>query len=375
MPTDVRSFPRKRASRATNSKSLLPTLGPRFRGDERRWGAYALILAVLAASAVVRPAHADPVADFYKGKDLRMIVATTTGTGYDVYARAVARHLPRHIPGNPNVIVQNMPGAGGLTAANHIYAVAPGDGTAFGMIQNTVPFEPLLDNKAARFDPMKMNWLGTPTTEVGLYIVYHTAKIKTLREAQAGALIAGVTGTGSTPAFYGRLFNQIFGLKTKLVGGYPGQLEILLAMENGEVNAMSSPFWSSLKVQRPTWYPQKIVAILFQYGAAPHPDLKDVPFAPDLIKNPADKVLLNAATAALGFGRPFAAPPAVPKERVAALRAAMEATFKDPAFKADCTKQGVDCDDSRTGAQMDAHIRAAYAVPAEIKARLVAMQK
>ena len=319
--------------------------------------------------------HADAVADFYKGKDLRMIVSTTAGTGYDTYARAVARHLPRHMPGNPSIIVQNMPGAGGIAAANHIYSVAPPDGTVFGMIQNTVPFEPLIENAAARFDPMKMNWLGTPATEVGLYIVYHTAKVKTLRDAQMHETIAGTTGTASTPAFYGRLFNQILRTKAKLIGGYPGQLELLLSMEQGETNAMTSPFWSSLKVQRPTWYPQKIVSIPFQYGAAPHPELKDVPFAMDLVENPADKLLLTAASAPLGFGRPYAAPPGVPADRLAALRAAFAATFKDPQFLADCKKQGVECDDSRTGAQMDAQIRAAYAIPAEIKERLVAMQK
>jgi tripartite-type tricarboxylate transporter receptor subunit TctC len=333
---------------------------------------YAAIIAVLAATA---PAKADAVADFYKGKDLRMIVSTTAGTGYDTYARAVARHLPRHIPGNPAIIVQNMPGAGGILAANHLYSVAPADGTVFGMIQNTVPFEPLFENKAARFDPMKFNWLGTPATEVGLYIVYHTSKVKTLADAQQHETIAGTTGTASTPAFYGRLFNQILKTKTKLIGGYPGQLELLLSMEQGETNAMTSPFWSSLKIQRPTWYPQKIIAILFQYGAAPHPDLKEVPFALDLVKDPTDRLLLTAAQAPLGFGRPYAAPPGVPAERVAALRAAFDATFKDPAFQADCQKQGVECDDSRTGAQMDEHIRAAYAIPAEMKQRLIGMLK
>jgi tripartite-type tricarboxylate transporter receptor subunit TctC len=336
-----------------------------------RWVAM-LILALLVAAS---PARADSVADFYKGKDLRMIVSTTSGTGYDTYARAVARHLPRHIPGNPSIIVQNMPGAGGLTAANHIFSVAPKDGSVLGMVQNTVPFEPLIGNAAARFDPMAMNWLGTPTTEVGLFIVYHTAKVRTLRDAQERETIAGTTGTASTPAFYGRLFNQILKTKVRLIGGYPGQLELLLSMEQGETNAMTSPFWSSLKIQRPTWYAQKIIFIPFQYGAAPHPDLKDVPFAMDLVENPADKLLLTAAIAPLGFGRPYAAPPGVPADRVAALRAGFAATFKDPAFRADCKKQGVECEDSRTGAQMDDHIRAAYAVPAAIKQRLIAMQK
>ena len=339
-----------------------------------RIGRAALILAALAIAPATQ-SHADAVADFYKGKDLRMVVSTTAGTGYDTYARAVARHLPRHMPGSPTIVVQNMPGAGGLAAANNIFSVAPRDGTVFGMVQNTVPFEPLFENASARFDPMKMNWLGTPATEVGLYIVYRTSKVKTLRDAQMHETIAGTTGTASTPAFYGRLFNEILRTKTRLIGGYPGQLELLLSMEQGETNAMTSPFWSSLKVQRPTWYPQKIVSIIFQYGGAPHPELKDVPFAMDLVENTNDKILLTAASAPLGFGRPYAAPPAVPADRLAVLRAAFAATFKDPQFLADCKKQGVECDDSRTGVQMDAHIRAAYAITPEIRQRLIAMQK
>src|SRR5262249_1579244 len=150
------------------------------------------------------PAQADAVADFYKGKDLRFIISTTPGTGYDTYARAVARHLPRHIPGNPAIVPQHMPGAGGITAANYIYALAPKDGTVSGMIPTTVPFEPVFENKAALFDANRFGWLGPPATEVGLVIVYHTSRIKTLRDAQTNEFIAGTTGTASTPAFYGR---------------------------------------------------------------------------------------------------------------------------------------------------------------------------
>ena len=349
----------------------------------RRFGSSSLrfVLKAVAASAVVyalaghsAPARADAVADFYKGKDLRFIISTSSGTGYDTYARAVARNLSRHLPGNPNIVPQYMPGAGGIMAANHIYAVAPKDGTVFGMIQNTVPFEPLFLNKAALFDVAKLNWLGTPATEVGLYIVYHTSKTKTLRDAQTQEVIAGTTGTASTPSFYGRLFNQILHTKTRLVPGYPGQLELLIAMERGEIEAMTSPFWSSLKVQRPTWYPEKIARILFQYGAAPHPELKDVPFAPDLLDNAADKILLTAASASLGAGRPITAPPGVPADRLAALTAAMAATFKDPLFIADCEKQGIDCTDSRTGPQLAALIQQAYAAPEDIRKRLIAIQ-
>lgn len=340
----------------------------------RRCSLAALTFALIATAATT-PARADPIADFYKGKDLRMIVSTTSGTGYDTYARAVARHLPRHMPGNPNIVVQNMPGAGGLAAANHIYSVATPDGTVFGMIQNTVPFEPLFENKSARFDPMKMNWLGTPATEVGLFVAYHTSGVKTLRDAQTRETIAGTTGTASTPALYGRLFNQILHTRTKLIGGYPGQLELWISMERGETNAMTSPFWSSLKVQRPQWLKERTISIVFQYGAAPHPELKDVPFVPDLLQNPADKLLMAAAAAPLGFGRPYAAPPGVPADRLAALQAGFAATFKDPAFLADCNKQGIECDDSRTGQQLTDQIRAAYAIPPELRQRLIALQK
>jgi tripartite-type tricarboxylate transporter receptor subunit TctC len=329
---------------------------------------------LLAALCVAFATPAGAVSDFYKGKELRLIISSTVGGGYDLYARTIARHLGGHIPGNPSVIPQNMPGAGGIAAANYIYSVAPKDGSVLAAIQNTVPFEPLFENKAALFDPAKMNWLGTPTTEVGMYIVYHTSKIKTLRDAQTQEMVAGGAGAASTPAFYGRLFNQIFHLKAKLVTGYPGQNEILLAMENGEVEAMPSPFWSSLKTARPKWYPEHLISVLFQYGAAPHRELKDVAFAPDLLDNADDKVALAAAVAPLTLGRPYAAPPGIAPERLAALRAGMMATFQDPQFLADCERQRLECEDRHSGAELGDVIRQAYGTPAAIKKRLIAIQ-
>jgi tripartite-type tricarboxylate transporter receptor subunit TctC len=320
------------------------------------------------------PARADAIADFYKGKELRLIISSTVGGGYDQYARTIVRHLGRHIPGNPTIVPQNMPGAGGIAAANHIYSVAPKDGTVIAAIQNTVPFEPFFDNKAALFDAAKLNWLGTPTTETGMYIVHHTSKIKTLRDAQTKEFVAGGAGAASTPAFYGRVFNQIAKLKAKLVTGYPGQNEILLAMENGEVEAMPSPFWSSLKVQRPKWFAEKTIFVLFQYGAQPHPELTGVPFALDLLDNAADKTLLTAASAPLGLGRPYATAPGIPADRLAALREAMMATFKDPQFIADCDKQRLECADAKTGLELESLIKTAYATPEDIRKRLIAMQ-
>jgi tripartite-type tricarboxylate transporter receptor subunit TctC len=333
-------------------------------------GAFAAIALIAFAPA---PARADAVSDFYRGKELRLIISSSVGGGYDVYARLVARYLGQHLPGNPSIVPQNMPAAGGIMAANHLYSIAPKDGSVIGAIQNTVPFEPFFDNKQAIFDVAKLNWLGTPTTEVAMYLIYHTSKIKTLADAQRQEMIAGAAGAASTPAFYGRIFNQIFHMKARLVTGYPGQNEILLALEKGEVEAMPSPFWSSIKANRPTWYPEHKVRFLFQYGAQPHPELQGVPFALDLLTNEADKILLAAASAPLGLGRPFAAPPGVPAERVAALRDAMMATFKDPHFIADCEIQHLECSDPRNGAQLESLIRLAYATPERIRQRLAAI--
>jgi tripartite-type tricarboxylate transporter receptor subunit TctC len=331
------------------------------------------LLAMFGVSGM--PAHADAISDFYKGKDLRLIISASVGGGYDIYARLIAKHLARHLPGNPIIIPQNMPGAGGIGASNYLYGVAPKDGTVIAAIQNTVPFEPFFDNKQALFDAAKLNWLGTPTTEAAIYLVYHTSKIQTLRDAQTQEIIAGAAGATSTPAFYGRIFNQILHMKARLVTGYPGQNEILLAIENGEVEAMPSPFWSSLKASRPNWYPEHKVRFLFQYGLKPHPELQGVPFALDLLDNAADKILLTAASAPLGLGRPFAAPPGLPADRLAALRDAFMATFKDPDFIADCASQRLECSNATNGAELARLVAQVYATPEDIRQRLVAIQQ
>jgi hypothetical protein len=307
------------------------------------------------------PARADGVADFYRGKELRLVIGASVGGGYDIYARAVAKHLGGHIPGNPGIVPQDMPAGGGLAAANHIYNVASPDGTVIGAMQNTVPFEPFFNNKQAQFDATRLNWLGTPTSEVAMYLVWHTSKVQSLQDARTREMVVGGAGAASTPVFYGRIFNQILGLKARFVNGYPGQNEILLAMENGEVEAMTSPFWSSIRTARPGWIPQHLVRVLFQYGQKPHPDLAGVPFGLDLLDNEADKTLLRAASAPLVLGRPFAA----------ALRAAMMATFQDPAFRADCMQQRLECSDPKSGDEIAGLIRAAYETPADIRKRLI----
>ena len=335
-------------------------------GRIARAGLCAVLLPLMATST-----RADAVADFYRGKDIKLIISTTVGGGYDIYARTVAKHLAGHIPGNPVIVAQNMPGAGGIAAANYVYNVAPRDGTVICLLQNTVALEPFYGNKQAQFVAAKFSWLGTPTTEVAAYMVWHSSKIRTVKDAQTQEMVTGGAGAASTPAFYGRLFNQIFHMKARLITGYPGQNEILLAMENGEVEAMASPFWSSIKASRPSWYPEGKIRFLFQYGAEPHPELKGVPFALDLLSEEADKTLLRTASAPLGLGRPFVAPPGVPADRLTALRAAMWATLNDPQFRDDCEQQRLECNDPRSSDQVDAIIRQAYAAPEPIRRRLI----
>ncbi|MEA2987320.1 MAG: hypothetical protein QOG83_31 [Alphaproteobacteria bacterium] len=331
----------------------------------------AFILSVAALGCHAPVARADTVADFYKGKEVRLIVSASVGGGYDVYGRTVAKHLGQHIPGNPTILPQNMPAAGGLGAANHLYSVAAKDGTVIVLFQNTVPLEPFFDNKQAQFDAGRIGWLGTPTTEVAMYMIWHSSKIRTMQDAQTQSMIAGAAGAASTPAFYGRVFNDIFNFKARFITGYPGQNEILLALESGEVEAMASPFWSSLKTSRPNWYPEQKIRFLFQYGAEPHPELKGVPFALDLLQNESDKTLLAAASAPLGLGRPFGVPPGIPPDRLAALRTALMTTFNDPAFRADCERQRLECSTPKTGEELQGLIRSAYATPADIRKRLI----
>ena len=299
------------------------------------------------------PASAQSAADFYRGKQVNLIVAASTGGGYDTYGRTVARHLGEHIPGKPTVVVQNMPAAGGLGAANHTYNVAAKDGTVITLFQNTVPLEPFFENKQAQFDAAQFGWLGTPTSEVALYMFWHTSKIRTLKDAQTQEYVAGAAGAASTPAFYGRVFNQMFNMKARFISGYPGQNEILHAMESGEVEAMASPFWSSLKTSRPTWYKEGKIRFLFQYGGEDHPELKDVPLRARSAAEPKPtRHCWRWRRRRSALGRPFGAPPGIPADRLAALRAAMMATFKDPAFLADCAKQRLECDSAKSGEEL-----------------------
>jgi tripartite-type tricarboxylate transporter receptor subunit TctC len=309
--------------------------------------------------------------NFYAGKQITIIVSSAPGGGYDAITRAVARHLGKHIAGAPNVIVQNMNGAGGVVAANHLYNVVARDGLVIAQLQNTVPFEPMYGNKQARYEPTRLNWLGSPSKETALVIVWSESPFKTLADATRNEVILGATGASSTPAFYARLLADVFHMKIKLISGYPGQAEQFLAMEKGENEGGPSTFLSSLKVMRPHWLAEKKIRMLLQYALEPNPDLADVPFALDLLANrPADLTLMKIASAPLALGRPFAAPPDIASDRLAILRSGFAATMRDREFLADCARQGLECDQASSGEQVQKIVAEAYAAPPEIIARL-----
>lgn len=327
-------------------------------------------LCLLLAAAGMHSARAQSVADFYRGQSISMVVSSSPGGGYDTLSRAVAKYLGKHIPGNPAVIVRNMPGAGGILAMNYLAHVAPRDGLTIGQVQNNTPFEPLFGTKEATYDATKMTWLGTPSVETALLIVWHTSPVKTIEDAKRIPLTAGASGANSTPSFYARLLNALLGLKLKIIAGYPGQNEAFLAMERGELDTYGDTFWSALTSTRPDWIKQKKIRILLQYGPEKEAALPDVPYGPDLVKSEDDKKLFEAAYAPLAAGRPFVAPPGLPPERAAALRAGLLATFKDPAFLADAASRRLIINKPTSGEAMQAQIARVYQMPARIIDRL-----
>ena len=325
-----------------------------------------LLFACLAATG----ARSESVEDFYRGKSITMLVSSSAGGGYDALSRAVARHMGKHIPGNPAILVRNMPGAGGIVAMSYIAKVAPHDGLTIAGVQNNTPYEPLFGTKEADYDSTKLTWLGTPSVETGLLIAWHASPVKSLDDARKMPMTAGASGANSTPSFYARLLNELLGLKIKVIPGFPGQNEAYLAMERGEIDSYGVTFWSSLTSTKSDWIRDKKIRALVQYGPRKEPALGDTPYGPDLVKNEDDKLLFEAAYAPLAAGRPFVAPPDLPPDRAKALRDAMLATFKDLEFLAEAAKQHLEINKPTSGEEMQAQVARVYKMPARVAERL-----
>ena len=327
------------------------------------------VAVALGAALLLWATAASAQNDFYRGKTVTLVISSSAGGGYDVMGRTIARYLPKHIPGNPRVIVTNMPGAGGIGATNYLYRSAPKDGTFIGSVQNNLPFEPLLGTREAVYDPTKFNWLGSPSIEVGLVVVWKTAPVNTIEDLKRREITVGSSGANSTPSFYARLINETLKTKMKIVVGYPGQNEAYLAMERGEVDGFPSLFYNTLNATRPNWRTERNVKVILQYGLEKEPALPNVPSALDLVTNPEDRQLLQAGLAQVTMGRPYLMPPGVPQDRVAIMRKALEETFKDAAFLADANRLALGVD-PRTGPQIQQMLDEAYRMPPNIIARL-----
>ncbi len=321
-----------------------------------------LILAGLMAPAT---ASADAVADFYKGKTITVFIGYSPGGGYDRYARTVVRHMGKHIPGNPELVPKNRPGAGSLLLVNELYNTLPKDGTAFGIVGRGMPTEPLFGNKDAKFDPDKFTWLGSANNEVSVCVAWHTTKFKTYEDMKSAIMIVGGTGPGADTDTFPKVMNNVLGTKLKLVTGYPGGNDVNLAIERGEVDGRCGWSWSSVKSTRPTWLKDKKVVILMQMSGAKHPELPDVPLASDLATSDSDKAVLKLIFARQAWGRPFVAPPGLPADRAKALQDAFMATMNDPDFIADAKKQNLELAPI-SGSEVARLIQAVVSSPREI---------
>jgi tripartite-type tricarboxylate transporter receptor subunit TctC len=335
-------------------------------------GAFARFLAValLALAALTAPmqSRADAIEDFYKGKQITLIVGSPAGGIYDIYARTLARHLPKHVPGNPQVVVQYMPGSGAIAAVNHVYNVAPKDGTVIVAPSNTTAFLPLLGTEAAKFDPKKILWLGSPTQETGVFFVWHKSKSMTFADTQKEQVIVGSNGPQGHSGILAKVLNDILKTKLKSIDGYAGPAEAILAMERGEIDGRAGIFYNQLKASYTDQLKDGRFRVLLHYGAKPHPELSQIPYGPALIKDQADAQIFGAAQAPLSVGYPLLMGPDIPAERQAAMRKAVADTYKDKEFLAEADKQKIDVAPI-SGEGLDKIIRDTYALPPDVVAR------
>ena len=329
--------------------------------------AYITILAVLVAAILLcaAPAKAGSVEDFYRGKTISMIIGYSVGGGYDLYARLVAQHIRKHIPGMPNVVPQNMTGAGSLRAAQYLYSVAPKDGTVIGTFGRTIVTTPLLTPAGPQFDGTRFIWLGSVTNEVSSCVTWHSSQVKTWEDILRRQITLGGEGPGSDPDVYALLYKNVFGAKIKLVSGYSGTNGVTLAMERGEVDGLCGLSWSTLKARHLKWMKDKTINIIIQAALKKQPELADVPLASDLTQDPEKLQILKLFLATQEIARPFAAPPDIPADRKAALIAAFESTMKDIDFRAEANRLDIDIN-PLGGKTVEQIVRDLYATPKPI---------
>jgi tripartite-type tricarboxylate transporter receptor subunit TctC len=323
------------------------------------------VAAALACFAA-NPAHAATSSDFYKGRTVQLVVGFSSGGGYDLYARVLARHLGTHIPGNPNVVPQNMPGAGSLKAANYLYNVAPKDGTVFGIFDRGLPMERLLGRtQGQRFDATKFTWIGSVTDEPAVCGFSSRSGIGSWQDMKTKPFKVGGAGATADDEIYPNVLRNMFHLPLRVVSGYPGRAEAVLSIQRGEIDGLCGWSWSSLMSRDKQLLDSKQIHVALQLGVENNLDLPGVPLVGDLIADPKQKAALKLIFSRLTIARPFAAPPGLSPERTRTLREAFDATMKDPEFLAEMKKLTLDVR-PQSGAKVEQLVREVYTYPPDI---------
>jgi tripartite-type tricarboxylate transporter receptor subunit TctC len=310
-------------------------------------------------------ASAQSVEEFYKGRQINMLIGGGAGGGYDVYYRALGRHLGKHIPGHPNIIPKNQPAASGLAAAAALYTTADKDGATIAAFPNNIPMDPLFGNPAARYDALKLNWLGSIGKLQNVCATWHTSPIKTIQQAQEREVVVAAAAAPTNTAIMPRVLNALLATKFKPIIGYDPGSGLTMAIERQEAEGICGLSWSTMKASRPHWISQNLLNVIVQMGIDKLPDLPNVPAALDLVTDTEKKQILTLILLRQEPGRPVAAPPGVPADRLAALRAAFDATMKDEDFIAEAAKLQMEIE-PLTATQIDKLLATAYATPKPI---------
>lgn len=323
----------------------------------------AMLAATAAAALMSGVAHAQE-------KPFNLYIGYSAGGGYDVYGRIVARHINRHLPGNPTVVVNNMPGAGSMRLANWLYNVAPKDGNNMGIFARGIAFDTLLGQPGAQFDATKFNWIGSANDEVSVCVAWHTSGVTKFEQVLEKELVVGGTGGSADTDQFPKVFNSVLGAKMKIVAGYPGGNEINLAMERGEVTGRCGWSWSSVISTQPGWLKEKQINVLVQLSLEKHADLPNVPIITDFAKDDITRGVFRLVFARQVMGRPFAAPPGTPPERVAIIRKAFLDTLKDPQLLAEAAKAKLEITPV-SGEVVQKLVEEAYSMPPEVIKRTI----
>jgi tripartite-type tricarboxylate transporter receptor subunit TctC len=343
------------------------------QADPMRFALAREAAALLVTALMLGDAQAQTPVAFYKGKTIDMMVGSEAGSGYDAYARLVANHYGKHIAGHPNIVVKQMIGAGGIVATNYLAKIAAKDGSVIGQVQNTVPFQPLITPGGEQFDATKLGYIGSANSEVALAFTWHTSTTKTLADLQKReTIMAGVIG--SISANYAYAMTDLTGAKIRLITGYAGAGQSMLALERGEIEGYPALFWSTFKTTKPEWIAQKKVNLLVQLSLKKHPELPDVPLIFDTLDKADDRAAAELLLAPQLAGRPFITPPDIPKDRLAALRTAFKAMMADAEFQADAAKRNMEVQ-FVSGEEIADVVARAYATKPEIVARVRKMSE